>query len=93
MSDSVFDDGVGLETPAKTSCGATTPAPTMRPQLFDSSRRVKSFDIELNLTAGRCRKLPDLSQLPQMLSLRFSFEGKAKTGIAAKRRKEIHKKS
>jgi hypothetical protein len=55
MSDSVLDDSVGLETSAKTSWGATTPAPTMRPALFNSSRRVKSFDIEVNLTSEPCR--------------------------------------
>ena len=54
ISESVFDEGVDLETSAKTSCGATAPAPTIRPQLFNSSRRVKSFDIEVNLTAGPC---------------------------------------
>jgi hypothetical protein len=68
-SESVFGDGVGLETSAKTSCGATTPAPTMRPQLFNSSRRVKSLDIEVNLTSGLCGHclvfpIADPGQLP-----------------------------
>jgi hypothetical protein len=52
MSEFGFDDGVGLETSAKTSCGVTTPAPPMTPQLFNNARREKSFDIEVNLTSG-----------------------------------------
>src|SRR5258708_35221096 len=46
---SAFDDGVGLETSARTSRGTSIPVPRIMPELFNSSRRVKSFDINANL--------------------------------------------